>query len=347
MSSELSTKKNFGCVYAILAAVLFGASTPFSKSILTNQSPWMLAGILYFGSGLGLFVLFWVQNFFMPSSAEARLGKKDTPIMAGATVFGGLLGPVFLMYGLSLTAPASASLFLNLEAVLTAAIAWFIFKEAYDRRILIGMLFIVLGGIALSWTNNFEMSNFAGPGLIASACLSWGMDNNFTRKVSASDPVQIAMVKSLIAGSTNLGLSTLVHARAPSLLIIAEGSLTGFSGYGVSLTFFVLGLRGIGTSRTGAYFSMAPFVGAALSILFFHDHFSVQLLIAAFLMGIGVYLHLTEAHVHEHLHEEMAHEHRHAHDQHHQHQHGPNNPPREPHTHSHPHFPDIHHRHSH
>ena len=349
-------KRNSGYIYAIAAAVLFGASTPFSKIILENHSPWMVAGVLYFGSGVGLSMLYLAKALFWPSSAEAKLSRKDIPGMAGATFFGGVLGPVFLMYGLSKTTAASASLFLNLEAVCTALIAWFVFKEAYDRRILCGMAFIVLGGVALTYSPEFIVKNLFGPALIALACLSWGIDNNFTRKVSASDPVQISMVKSLIAGGTNLVLSSFAHARLPNLKIVLEGSFIGFAGYGLSLTFFVLGLRHIGTSRTGAYFSMAPFVGAAISLLFFHDSMTVQIGIAAILMAAGVYLHLTEKHSHEHEHEELAHNHRHVHDEHHQHNHDPDDPIGEPHAHfhqhvwlrhSHPHFPDIHHRHSH
>lgn len=347
--------KNIGYAYAIAAALLFGASTPFSKLLLADMSPWILAGILYFGSGLGLALVYFGRKALSPSK-EASLKFSDWPWMLGATVFGGILGPVFLMYGLSMTKGSTSALLLNLEAVFTSLIAWVVFKEHFDRRILIGMILIVIGGVILSWQNDMQLEAGLGPLLIALACLSWGIDNNVTRKVSASNPVQVAMVKSLVAGSSNLVLALTVGAALPNVSNFALGSLLGFLGYGLSLTFFVLGLRHIGTSRTGAYFSTSPFVGAGLSILILGENLNIQLVAALIFMAAGVWLHLTESHLHEHEHEELEHEHKHIHDEHHKHEHNSNDPPGEPHSHrhkhgklrhSHPHYPDIHHRHGH
>jgi drug/metabolite transporter (DMT)-like permease len=194
--------------------------------------------------------------------------------------------------------------------------------------------------------------------LIAGACLCWGIDNNLTRKLSAADPVQIAMLKGLVAGTVNVVLALVNGAAFPPPGLVLAAAIIGFLGYGVSLTLFVLGLRHLGTARTGAYFSLAPFVGAALAVLILGEPLTLKLLVAGGLMGIGLWLHLAERHEHDHVHEEMEHEHRHSHDAHHQHdhEHGPDIAPGEPHTHwhrharlvhRHPHYPDLHHRHRH
>lgn len=349
--------KNRGYLFALAAAALFGASTPASKYLLSNLNPWLLAGLLYFGSGMGLAFIFLVRRFKKNHVLnEAPLHKKDWGWLGGATFFGGLLGPVCLMVGLAKTDAASASLFLNMEGVFTALIAWIIFKEHFDRRIAVGMALILGGGFVLSWTEAPTLATLMGPLLIASACLCWAIDNNLTRKIAASDPLQIAMVKSLLAGSTNIILALIAGSHLPSPALFLSSGVVGFFGYGMSLLCFILALRNIGTARTGAYFSTAPFVGAALSLIFLGGSVSFQFLMAGVLMGLGVWLHLTEKHSHEHEHEHLEHEHKHRHDGHHQHEHGANNPPGEPHTHwhrheklthTHSHYPDIHHRHSH
>lgn len=349
--------KSPGFVYALIAAFLFGASAPASKLLLSRTDPWFLAGMLYFGSGVGLLILILIRTQFKKYSvSESRLTRKDIPWLAGATFFGGILAPVLLMYGLARTEAASASLFLNMEGVLTALLAWFVFGEHFDRRIFIGMLLIILGGLILSWTSHPTIGNMLGPLLITVACLSWGIDNNVTRKISASDPLQIAVIKSLIAGSTNLLLAMIFHAQLPNFSIFMTASLLGFISYGLSLSCFILALRHIGTSRTGAFFSLAPFVGTGLSIIFLHESISLQIVAAGILMGVGVWLHLTEKHSHEHTHEVLEHEHQHLHDEHHRHEHPFDDLHGEAHTHwhrheplthSHPHYPDIHHRHSH
>jgi drug/metabolite transporter (DMT)-like permease len=260
------------------------------------------------------------------------------------------------MFGLAVTPASSASLLLNLEGVFTALLAWFVFKENFDRRIAWGMAAITCGGLFLSWAGRLEVGALWGTLAISGACLAWAIDNNLTRRVSAGDPVQIAAIKGLVAGAVNLTIALVAGASLPALRTVTLAALVGFFGYGVSLTLFVLALRHIGTARTGAYFSLAPFAGALLSVLILRDSLTMQFLIAAALMGIGVWLHLTERHVHEHLHEAIEHDHRHVHDEHHQHEHDEFAPLGEPHSHahrhermvhSHPHYPDIHHRHAH
>ena len=346
-----------GVLYALLAALLFGASTPLAKSLLPQMTPLLLAGLLYLGSGVGLAVYSFLRSRRRDvARREAALTREDAPWLAGEILAGGVIAPVLLMWGLAATPASSASLLLNLEGVLTALLAWFVFKENFDRRIALGMAFIATGGVSLSWTGQLEAGVPWSSLAIIGACLAWAIDNNLTRKVSAGDPVQIAMLKGLVAGSVNTGLALALGAKLPAASSLLATGVVGFFGYGVSLTLFVLALRHIGTARTGAYFSIAPFVGAAISILFLGDTLTIGFIAAAVLMALGVWLHLTEHHGHEHRHEPLEHEHLHTHDEHHQHAHRPDDPPGEPHTHSHrheelvhthPHYPDIHHRHEH
>ena len=345
-----------GAALALLAALLFGASAPFAKLLLRDAAPQLLAGLLYLGSGLGLLVV-WVAR--RGDNPEASLTRRDAPWVAGGIFFGGLLAPVLLMAGLSRTPASSASLLLNLETVFTALLAWFVFREHFDRRIALGMAAIVAGGALLSWQGRVALGGVAGPLLGAAATLCWAVDNNLTQKVSAGDPVQIAMLKGLAAGSVNTALATALGAGWPGGPRIAGAFALGFLGYGLSLVLFVLALRRLGTARTSAYFSSAPFVGAVMSLVVFRERPTAALAAAAALMAVGVWLHVTERHEHEHRHEEMVHEHPHVHDAHHQHAHSPDDPPatdpvphshqhrHEPLVHSHPHYPDIHHRHGH
>ena len=346
-----------GALYALLAAALFGASTPFSKMLVGHVSPVMLAGLLYLGSGVGLSIWYVVRRALRRNEQDGDgLRRKDLPWLAAVILSGGIGGPILLMLGLSSTPASSASLLLNMEGVLTAALAWFVFKENFDRRIVLGMLVIVLAGVLLSWQQVPEFGVPWGPLAILAACLCWAIDNNLTRRISASDAVQIAAIKGLAAAAVNLTLAFSLGAQWPAAASIGAAALIGLAGYGVSLVLFVLALRHLGSSRTGAYFSAAPFIGAAISLLVLHETVGGLFWLAAGLMGVGIWLHLTESHQHPHTHEEDEHAHSHRHDLHHQHQHDFAWDGREPHSHSHrhlpishshAHYPDIHHRHQH
>lgn len=345
---------NRNVFYALAAAALFGASTPFAKLLTGELPPVMLAGLLYLGSGLGLAMARVIRDRGVRPSG---LCKAEWPWFLGAVFFGGVLGPLALMFGLVTTPGASASLLLNLESVLTAVIAWVVFKENADRRIVLGMVAIVAGGVALAWQPGADsVTGFAGPALVALACLCWAIDNNLTRRISAADALFIASAKGLIAGTVNTLLAISLGTIFPELRHLLSTMAVGLVGYGISLVLFVLALRGLGTARTGAYFSTAPFMGALVALFVFPEPTSPAFWVAALLMGLGVWLHLTEQHGHMHVHEAMTHEHLHDHDAHHQHTHdfawhgtGQHSHPHQ-HTvmrHSHPHYPDIHHRHNH
>lgn len=345
-------------VLALLSAGLFGISTPAAKALLGSIEPTILAGLLYCGAGLGVAILRHLTPLVVPQPAapEVALGRKDLPWLAGAIAAGGIVGPVLLMAGLARTEAATASLLLTLEAVATALMAWFIFHENFDRRIALGMACLVAGAIALSWSGQPTLSGLLGPMAVVGACVAWGLDNNLTRKVSLADPLQIVELKGLIAGPVNLVLGLLAGDALPDVSVSVMAGGVGFLGYGVSLALFVFALRHLGTARTGAYFSTAPFIGTLAAVVVLRDPVTLQLLVAGLLMAGGVWLHLTEIHEHEHIHELLEHAHPHVHDDHHQHIHGLGDPPGEPHTHwhrhdrmrhKHAHVPDMHHQHKH
>ncbi|MEO5670093.1 MAG: EamA family transporter [Ramlibacter sp.] len=343
-----------GVIAALGAALLFGAGTPLAKLLLAQTSPWLLAALLYLGSGLGLAALRRLRN-----APAVRLPPGEAKWLAGAVVAGGILGPVLLMWGLAGMAASGASLLLNAEAVFTALLAWFVFKENVDRRVALGMGLIVAGGLALAWPGSLSWPGWQPACLVVGACLAWGIDNNLTRKVSLADASWIAMVKGLAAGATNLVLALSLGVVWPAAPVVLAAALVGFASYGASLALFVVALRELGTARTGAYFSVAPFFGAVLAIAVLGEPVTPALLAAGALMAAGVALHLSERHEHRHTHVVMEHVHEHEHgagDAHHDHLHEPPVAPGTRHSHphlhvpmvhSHSHFPDAHHRHGH
>lgn len=343
-------------LYALISAALFGASTPAAKLLIGSVHPAVLAGLLYCGAGIGIAVLRRLFPAIASGAPEVALARAELPWLGGAIAAGGVVGPLLLMAGLAQTGAATASLLLALEGAATALMAWFIFHEHFDRRIALGMACLVAGALALAWTGTPTLDGLIGPLAIVGACLAWGLDNNLTRKVSLADPLQIVQLKGLIAGPFNLVLGFLAGASIPALGTTLAAGIVGFLGYGVSLALFVIALRHLGAARTGAYFSTAPFIGSTIAILVLGDPLTLQFALAGCLMGIGVWLHLTEQHAHMHDHEAMEHNHPHVHDKHHRHVHDPNDPTGEPHTHahrhtpmrhSHAHVPDMHHTHRH
>jgi len=335
---------------ALLSAALFGASTPLAKLLLGTTDPLLLASLLYLGAGIGL------AGWLVPRGGLARIARADVPWLAAAIFAGGVVGPACLMFGLARTDGATASLLLNLEAMLTAAIAWIVFRENVDWRVFAGMVAIVAGGVVLSFDEVPKAQSLLGVALIAAACLAWALDNNLTRRVSGADAATIACAKGLVAGTVNLALALATGASLPAPAVLASAAAVGFAGYGVSLVLFIIALRGLGTARTSAYFSVGPFFGAAVAIALLQERPGALFWSAAALMAFGVWLHLRERHGHEHAHESMEHEHPHVHDEHHRHEHAFAWDGVEPHVHphlheglvhTHPHYPDLHHRHRH
>lgn len=365
------TSTSKGILAALAAAVLFGLSAPAAKVFLAHAAasggsgdavlrPLLLAGLLYLGSGLGLTLVDVGRR--LRRVPVTPLPSSGRPRFAAAVVVGGVLAPALLMKGLATTSSATASLLLNLEGVFTALVAWIVFREHTDRRMVAGFLAIAVGGVLLSFDPVANPGSAAGGPLsagailVVAACAGWAIDNNLMQGVAAADPVRLALVKGLVAGGANTALALLTGATLPALPVLAAILVVGFLGYGASLVLFVVGLRHLGTARNGAYFSMAPFVGALVSIVFLDEPLTALGIVAGLFMAAGVAVHLTEVHAHEHVHEELVHSHVHDHDEHHQHEHAPGVDGSAPHTHehrherlvhAHAHTPDLHHRHPH
>ena len=338
---------NPGVAAALGAALLFGASAPIAKWFLHDVSPWMLAGLFYLGSGLGLSIYRLVTH-----AQPVSLQRGEATWLTGAVLTGGVAGPVLLMFGLTGMPASGAALLLNAEGVLTAIIAWVVFKENFDRRIGLGMLAIAAGAVILSWPGEARFSGALSALAILGACLCWAIDNNLTRKVALADATWIAAVKGTVAGSANLALGFALGSTLPGGWTVQAAMMVGLFAYGLSLVLFVVGMRHLGTARTGAYFSVAPFFGAILALLC-GEPVTLPLVVAGALMATGIWLHLTEKHDHEHAHEAMEHSHEHIHDEHHQHPHdfpaeaGTKHTHlhrHEPMVHTHAHFPDAHHQ---
>lgn len=347
-----------GSILAIASATLFGAATVAAKALLGDVTPFMLAGILYLGSGLGLGIFFIARLLTTAGwNRSIRLSRSDYPWFAGAIVCGGILAPLLLMWGLMRIPASTTSLLLNLEGVLTVLFAWAIFKENIGHRILLGLIAIIAGSVLLSF-EPLQAGEGSALGTIAvvAACLCWAVDNNLTRRISAGNPIAIASIKGLTAGAVNLTIAMALGQTIPRISIAALAGLAGLIGYGASLILFILALRALGTARTGVLFSTAPFIGASASLLFLGERINAMLLPAAVLMGVGLWLQLGEKHFHDHVHKTMTHDHSHKHDEHHLHDHEELRPGEQknshlhhhmPQTHVHTHYPDIHHRHRH
>lgn len=344
-------------LYAIISAVLFGLSSPLSKLLLGDISPVALAGLLYLGAFAGLFLYSLVINKKSTSvdAKATRLEKKDWPWLLGATVAGGIIAPISMMLGLNLISGFSASLLLNMEGLCTALIAVVVFKENAGRNLWLALLCMTAAGVFLSWDTSQSKFNVAGPLLILLATFCWGIDNNLTRHISEKNPVQITIIKGLMAGAVSLSIALVLNQKISLDISILYGLLLGVFSVGISLVFFIQALKGLGASRTGTFFSMGPFVGALASLIIFKNWGEWIILPAFLFMAAGICFIINERHVHTHLHPAVTHTHSHRHDDlHHTHEHQP--PVRGIHTHEHTHaelnhthvhWPDTNHRHTH
>jgi drug/metabolite transporter (DMT)-like permease len=342
--------------FALTAALLFGFSTPAAKLALARADPWLTAGLLYLGSGVGLGGFWLLQRALGRRAREAPLRPADLPWLAAAILAGGGVAPVLLMFGLAEGSAGQASLLLNAEGILTVLVAWWVFGEHVDRRIASGMALITIGALVVAWQPGAEMERGRPALLVVGACLAWAVDNNLTRRVSGGDPMLIAAIKGAAAGTANLAVAVASGEPLPDAGAIVTTALVGLVGYGVSLVLFVRALRELGAARTSAYFSTAPFLGAVAAIAILREPFTASLAVGGALMAVGVWLHVSEQHAHEHVHEPLTHTHLHEHDIHHRHAHEAGTPGGEPHVHAHthaplrhahPHYPDLHHRHEH
>jgi len=339
-----------GGLIALLAAVLFGISTPLVQRWGAGLGSFTTAGLLYAGAALvGLLLR-------QPVEREARVRRADLPRLAWMALFGAGIGPVALAWGLQHTSGTSASLMLTLEAVFTALLARWWYHESLDRRVRLALGLLTLGGVALV-LDRAQGGGGQWLGLLAVllATAAWGMDNTLSRALAERDPGQVVMLKGLLGALATLGLALALGEGwprfGPALALLGVGA----TGYGLSLRFYLLAQRAFGAARTGSVFAFAPFVGAVLAWALGAQAGSLWLAAGATLMLAGILLHLAERHDHLHQHEALVHEHAHTHDDgHHDHSHEPmpQGPHSHPHRHAavqhaHEHVPDEHHRHRH
>lgn len=335
---------------ALLAALFFGVSTPLSKPLTGSLGAFTLAGLLYLGAGLGLAAL---EPFRRRPAVPAgrRLNRK---YVAGMIVFGGLLGPVFLMLAIKRAPAASVAIWLNMELIATALLGWLLFKDHLHARGWLSVAITLAAGLMLSYDGG--AAGLAAGGLTALACLCWGFDNHFTALIDDLSPSRSTMIKGLAAGGTNLliGLALAGWTPPPAGPVI-KALLVGFVSYGLSITLYIASAQRLGAVRSQLAFSTAPVFGVVLSVLLLGEGLSaVQIVSGALLFG-SVLLMMSEKHAHAHLHAAMDHSHSHTHDDlHHGHSH--DGAPagehshfhrHEPAEHEHPHWPDLHHRHGH
>lgn len=336
---------------ALVSAALFGAATPASKALLGNLSAFQLAGLLYLGAALGVLTVLVRRRSW---SSPWRMNRRNRRLLLGAVTFGGILGPVLLLFGLKLASAASVSMWLNLEMVATAILGRLFFHDHLGRYGWVGVAGIVAAGALLS-TGEGMAGVYAGL-LVAAACLCWGFDNHFTALIDGITPSQSTFWKGLVAGTVNLAIGFGLHSYDASALMTLGALGVGVLSYGASIALYIGAAQGLGATRAQMFFASAPFFGVALSALWLGESISLIQWVAAAILTISLTALFRDQHHHTHLHEETAHEHSHRHDDdHHRHTH-PGLPPSHRHTHwheheatehTHPHWPDLHHRHEH
>jgi drug/metabolite transporter (DMT)-like permease len=352
----MNRKRGYPILQALIAALLFGTSAPLAKLLLGEIEPIPLAAFLYLGSGIGLVGVKLFQRITIKGiEREAGIKKPDYPWLAGAVIAGGVAAPITLLFSLKNTPAATASLLLNFEGVATTLIAVLAFKESISRRVWWAVALTTLACIILSTNPNAKWGFSLGALGIIAACIFWGIDNNFTRNISAKDPLMIVIIKGLGAGSFSLALAILLGNKIPAPGGILGALVLGSLSYGISIVLFIRAMRGLGAARTSALFSTAPLAGMLLSFILFREFPSWLFMIAFPLMVAGTLFLVGEEHEHYHVHQMEIHEHAHVHDDgHHEHDHDGEEVQNHSHVHkhdelahTHQHMPDLYHRHNH
>ena len=342
------------CIF--VSAALFGISPPLAKLLVKNIPPVALAGLLYLGAFVGLSLYSTMRGIVSPEKIRStNLKKGDFPWLCGAILSGGIIAPICLMFGLNQISGFTTSLLLNLEGIFTAVIAVTFFKEKAGKRLWLALICMTAAGVFLTWDSSQGKFNLLGPLLVTLSMMCWGIDNNLTRNISTRNPIQITSIKGLVSGLVSISLTYALGMDIRWDLSIFYALLLGSFSYGISLVFFIKALEGLGSFRTGIFFSLAPFIGAVTSLLLLQEWIGWVMFPAMMLTIAGVWLISSEKHLHPHIHQEEVHTHLHNHkDIHHVHEHAGIVYKAHVHEHKHleedhvhPHWPDAHHRHEH
>lgn len=347
-------KKLKAVSYAILAALLYGISSPVSKILLVEIPPTLMAALLYLGAGIGMAGINLYNVLSKKEQLEAKMTAKEMPFILGMILLD-ISAPIFLMLGLTLTTSSNASLLNNFEIVATSLIALFIFKETIGKRMWLAIMLITISSIILSVSDLSSLSFSVGSIFVLLACIAWGFENNCTRMLSLKDPIQIVVVKGFGSGLGSLIISFAIHESSYNWLYILFTLLLGFVAYGMSIFLYIKAQRELGAARTSAFYATAPFIGVVISWIVLHEPVTATFTIALTIMLAGTYFAVSEDHKHSHIHLEEVHEHKHNHhDGHHNHSHEGDIEGEHSHEHTHErvehahaHLPDLHHRHSH
>ncbi|BCN30089.1 DMT family transporter [Anaeromicropila herbilytica] len=289
----IKNKHHVAILYAILAAALYAVSSPISKLLLKRIDPTMMAGFLYLGAGVGMFLLFTIRNVLVKQRLDLDLSKKELPYLIGMVILD-IAAPIFLMFGLKYTTAANVSLLNTFEIVATSIIAFMLFKEVISKRLWIAIFFITMSSMILSFEDMSSLSFSLGSIFVILACICWGFENNYTRALSEKEPFLIVIIKGLGSGSITFLIGLLLKEEVPHINYILIIMLLGFLAYGLSIFFYVHAQRNLGAAKTSAYYAVAPFIGVFLSILIFREMPNLMFVLAFLVMIIGTYLASTD-----------------------------------------------------
>ena len=284
----MKNKEKKAIFFALLAAVLYAINSPFSKLLLSEVSETFMAAFLYLGAGLGLFIMGIIQKLSGKKEKEKPLTKKELPYTVAMVVLD-IAAPIFLMIGLKSTTAANASLLNNFEIVATSIIALVIFKEAISKRLWIAIALVTLSSAILSFEDMSSFSFSLGSLFVLLACVCWGFENNCTRCLSSKNPLEIVVIKGFGSGLGSLIIAFVLGESVPNFIYILLALVLGFVAYGLSIYFYIYAQRDLGAAKTSAYYAVAPFIGAGLSMLIFLRLPPISYFIGLVIMIVGTY----------------------------------------------------------
>ena len=349
----MSKTKNLATAFAILAAALYAMNIPFSKILLQQVEPAMMAAFLYLGAGIGLLVYSGVCHILGRKTIQEPLTKKELPYTAAMVVLD-IAAPILLMYGIAGTNSANASLLNNFEIVATSLIALFVFREVLSKRLWMAIVLVTAASVILSFEGEGSFEFHSGSLLILGACVCWGFENNCTKMLSSKSSIEITTIKGCFSGIGSLIVAVLCGEHFPLPIFGAAAMVLGFVSYGLSINFYILAQKNLGAAKTSAYYSIAPFLGVVFGMLIFGERPGISFYAALLLMIVSTILMVkdtialqhthvhTHVHTHEHRHGDLVHTHEHVHEHSHTHVHGEDE---ENHRHNHEDLEEHHHSH--
>lgn len=347
-------KKNTAIVFAILAAAFYAVNIPLSKLLMQNVQPAMMAAFLYLGAGIGLLIYSFICGLSGKAAVKEPLTKKELPYTVAMVVLD-IAAPIFLMLGIARTNSANVSLLNNFEIVATSLIAFLIFKELLSKRLVIAVILVTLASVILGFEGADSFKFNTGSLFVIGACTCWGLENNCTKMLSNKSSVEIVTIKGCFSGAGSLVIAFIAGEQLPGFKWIFAVMLLGFVAYGLSINFYIKAQKELGAAKTSAYYSVAPFLGVAFSMILLRERPGLQFYIALAIMAVSTVILIKDSitlqhthihahiHTHEHRHGDIVHTHEHVHEHSHPHVHYDNG---EAHTHIHGDLSDHEHLHS-